>query len=219
MSISHAKAIKSAGIGAAAELAKKIPVLDCLIAGAERYYESIQHQQREEFVLVLADKLQKVTENAEWYQTREGQQFAKKVISSAMNAEYADKVEYFANALVNGPSLAPNDPHVLKFVELLRKLSKASLEVLAVLVKNAREVILTGNPRVYPASLAVSMNWHPSLAEACIQELHSEGVLSLVIEWSQDGQGYRKARWTEDAPNVTQFTIKFANFALAQHRS
>ena len=70
--------------------------------------------------------------NAQWIRTDEGEQYILKVLDSALDTQIEDKQELFVNALIQGIR-NPDIPHLekLKFIDMLRHLSRASIMILA----------------------------------------------------------------------------------------
>jgi hypothetical protein len=201
------RATKAIAVETVKELVTDIPVIGPLIEGIKAYHESIEEQQRESFIKEIADRLTALEANAAWYSSEEGQSFVKKVVASALNAEYADKLNYLANALVNGPILESNAAERLKFVEMIRHLSKPALDLLAVAVKNpaGREIVDGGE-------FAVALEWPPELADACVRELASAGALSSVSKWYKAEQVYRPQDHGMAQVMLTDLTRRFAAF-------
>lgn len=203
------KAAAGVTIETAKELLSQIPLVGALIEGVKSYKEDIEEQQREEFVQALVARVEKVEAGSQWFQTDEGQEFVKKVVATALNAEYADKVNYLANALANGPQV-PEDALRLKFVELVRQLSKSALYLLAAAVENTSDTGI-----VYSGALASKLGWKPQLADACVRELGAAGVFSSVKEWYWESQGeyYQPSLYSDKGQLlVTDLTRWFAAF-------
>lgn len=66
-----------------------------------------------------------------WLKPKKGVQFIRKVFDAALDEQLQDKQEYFINAMINGVN--PNIPPLekLKFIDILRHLSRSALIVLA----------------------------------------------------------------------------------------
>jgi hypothetical protein len=129
-------AMKKSAWAVAESLARRVPVVSELIEGASAYKESIEEQQRAAFIEALVARVDRVQDEADkWYQSPEGETFVKKVVATALNAEYADKIDFLANALVNGPLLGSDDAMRLKLVEMIRQLSRPALQVLVTSLK------------------------------------------------------------------------------------
>src|SRR5262249_29502885 len=151
---------------------------------------------------------EELKKNADWYKSDQGQKFVKKVVATALNAEYADKLKFLANALVNGPGLRGDDAMRAKFVEMIRQLSKSALEVL---VASLRRQIPSGTGQVMPGQLAGVLGWAPELVESCVKELFAFGVFSSTTRWIKSGENYRQAQYfPEGTPAITAFTKSFS---------
>lgn len=204
-------ALQAASKESAIEAAKLIPGMGSLIEGIRKYHEHIEEEQRALFIAEIADRLRKLedTFNKEWYNSEEGQILTKKLIASALNAEYADKIAYFANALIN-VCHANFEQNRNKFIEILRKISFSSLELLA------KEKILhekrgsNYSPEVLLGELVKITNWDPYLVESCVKELYSLGVFSSSTGFHVDGR--KNAVFSEGIPAFTSYTTKFIQF-------
>ena len=172
------KALTAGATEGAIEAAKLIPGVGILIESVRRYHETIEDQQREEFVDLISQRLEKIEQNSAWYASEEGERFVRKIVATALNAEYADKLEFLANALANGPELADDSASRLKFVEMIRSLSAPALEVLVASLEQQE-----GDGQVLAGRLAGTMNWPPYLVDACVNELRSLGVYSSIVSW------------------------------------
>ena len=111
-----------------------VPGLGQAIAGWDAYKRSLFDRSIRKTIKYLAEKVDNL-ENLfqhEWLQTEEGEQFARKVFDSAFDEQLEDKQELFINALING-TYDQDTPHLekLKFVDMLRQLSRVALLVLA----------------------------------------------------------------------------------------
>jgi hypothetical protein len=198
-------------IEVAKEALSHIPFLGDLIEGVKSYKEKLDEQQRQAFVDALAARVDDLETNREWYATAEGQEFVRKVVATALNSEHADKANLLANALANGPSLVPDQAQRMKFVELIRQLSKPALELLAVAVSNS-----SSDGVVHTGELAVMLKWAPELADACARELGSAGALSSVRAWYLNGEYYSREEWVDQGGlTVTKLTKAFAAFISA----
>lgn len=203
------KGLLSGAKEAAIEVVKTVvPFSGTLIESVRKYHESIEEQQQEEFVAALSERVEELRKNTEWYKSEEGQEFVKKVVATALNAEHADKVEFLANALVNGPTLGSDAAKRAKFIEMIRQLSKPALEVLV-----ASRQHPTGTGQVMPGELAGSLGWSPELVEACVKELYSLGAFSSTKSWIKNGDSYRQSEFfSEGIPSTNSITRTFAEF-------
>ena len=111
-----------------------VPGLGQAIAGYDSYHQSQFERNLLKVINYLQDKVQDLEAlfSSEWLKTEEGQQFSWKVFDSAFDSQLEDKQELFVNALINGV----NETDIqylekLKFVDMLRHLSRFSLVVLA----------------------------------------------------------------------------------------
>lgn len=204
---SKKKAMIAAGKEAAIEAVKEIPFVGSLIEGVRAYRESIEEEQRTALVEAIQSRLDLLEKYAEWFKSDDGQEFVKKVVATGLNAEYADKLKYLANALTNGPTLEQQQAKRLKYVEMIRQLSKASLEVLATAIAHP-----TGTGQVMPGNLATALGWHPSLVDSCVRELFAVGAFSSVASWYTQGDIRPRQYFDEGIPAITDVTREFAAF-------
>jgi hypothetical protein len=207
MALDKKKAVLAGVTGGALELAKVVPGLGALIESVRGYQENIENQQREAFVEVLSIRMDEMRDNAEWYKSPDGEEFVKKVVATALNAEYTDKIEYLANVLVNGPQLANDNARRQKFVEMVRQLSKPALDVLVASLKHR-----SGTGQVIAGDLARILGWHPSMVDACVQELYAVGAFSNVTAWYTQGEIHPMTSFQAGTAAVTDITQGLARF-------
>jgi len=205
---SKKKALAVGATEGAIELVKIIPGTGSLIESVRKYRENIEEQQREQFIRRLEARIEKVEGNSEWYATDQGEQFVKKVVATALNAEYADKLDYLANALVNGPTLGDENARRMKYVEMIRQLSKPALDVLIASLKNPPDT-----KQVIPERIAQEIDWLPALVSACVQELYAAGAYSNVINWHEQGGRMRPSeQFKVGTPAITEVTLGLVDF-------
>jgi hypothetical protein len=209
MPAKKSKGLLAAASEATIEVVKQIvPFSGAFIEGVRKYHESIEEQQREEFVQALSERVEELSKNAEWYKSEQGQAFVKKIVATALNAEYVDKLEFLANALVNGPKLGADEAMRAKFVEMIRQLSKPALEVLVASLGR-----VSGTGQVMPGEIAGILRWSPELVDACVRELYAFGAFSSTTHWAKSGEGYRQGQYfNEGVPARTDFTKSFSEF-------
>lgn len=201
-------AVAAGAMEAAIQLFELIPGAAIPIEGVRAYRERIEEQQREAFVRLLEERVAKLEHISEWYRSVDGEVFVKKVVATALNAEYADKIEYFANALVNGPRLGVDQARRLKFVEMIRQLSQPAIDVLVVALK-----FRPTSDDIDIGELAERLTWDPTQVDACVKELYSVGALSNVTRWDSSNGRSRKSSWFPDGvPAITSYTREFAKF-------
>jgi hypothetical protein len=136
-----------------------------------------------------------------------------------------DKQELFINALVNGVrDKETSHLEKLKFVDILRHLSLASLMLLADMHQMFKSKVkgrgrpgpsIDGSPLVDPGQIAqeLSDKYHPYLINASIYEMESQGLFSNIHEWrkSRDGK-YISGTYFNNALSYTDFTFRFVEF-------
>lgn len=205
------RAIKEGTKGAALECFKSVPVLSVLIEGVKNYQASIETQQKELFLELLRDRvaaLEKV-ENIEWFKTTEGEEVVKKIVASALNAEYGDKIEYFANALVNCAGDFEQAKR-LKFIETLRHVSKPALCILAEESELQQKRGKHFSPQVLVSELIERSGKEPHLVDACVKELGYLGVFSSTVSYTKDGK--QEQGFSSNTLAYTEFTERFVEF-------
>ena len=120
--------------GTAKSAAALVPGLAQAIAGLDAYRRSQLDRNIIKIVTHLQEKVDDLESflNAQWIRTDEGQQYILKVLDSALDTQIEDKQELFVNALIQGIR-NPDIPHLekLKFIDMLRHLSRAAIMILA----------------------------------------------------------------------------------------
>lgn len=193
--------LKAIGAGAYQvylELLKSIPPLKYLVAGLNGYEDYFIREQRVNLITEILQRIDALEDALEspWYQTSEGEEILKKTIASALNAEYAEKIEFFANITINGPQDI-EQLEKLKFIDMVRQLSKASLRVLAVavMIHNSAHGLHQIGQLIGTAASDTGLRDRDSV-KACINELIAVGLLQ------QNGSHV----------SASDFTVRFVNF-------
>lgn len=202
--------IDAVGTGAL-EVISLVPGFGVLLESVRAYQESIEEQQREQFITLLIERIE-VLENAAvngWYSTPEGVEVIKKIVASALNAEYCDKIEYFANVLVNCAGNFEQTER-LEFIEILRQVSKSALCILAKESELQQKRGRQFSPQVIVHELIQESGMDPHLVEALIKELGSLGVFSSTISFSTEGKPLQG--FSGGALAYTEFTTRFVDF-------
>jgi hypothetical protein len=70
----------------------------------------------------------------------------------------------------------------------------------------------TGSGQVMAGELAKVLNWHPSLVEACVQELYSAGAFSNVTHWTTTEEISPSMYFNKGTAAVTPITRGLAEF-------
>src|SRR3989304_6888017 len=120
------------GVGKSA--ASSVPVLGQAIAGWDSYKQGTFNRNVTSMIRHLAAKVEDIDGllNDKYFKTDEGELFARKLLDAALDNQLEDKQELFVNALINSPASPQVDELMkLKFLDILRHLSRASLIVLA----------------------------------------------------------------------------------------
>ncbi|MBD5803261.1 hypothetical protein AZOA_26970 [Azoarcus sp. Aa7] len=216
--------------GTAKSALSLIPGLGQAIAGWDEYRRSQFNRNVLALLQTLEQKVNdvRVFTTSEWLQTEDGQQFCWKVFSSALDSQLEEKQELFVNAFIQGvgkPEVAQLEK--LKFIDMLRHLSKAALMVLADMhTMYACQVRGLGRshdpvgpyPMVEPTDVAekLSNKYDPYLVTAAVYELQSHGLFSTTGEWRKLGDGtLRPSGGFQTALCYTDFAARFVEFISA----
>jgi hypothetical protein len=202
MTLDKKKALITSGVEAGIETLKLLPGIGILVESVRKYRESIEEQQQREFVEKILERVKYVERNLDWYRTEEGDCFARKVIATALNAEYTDKLDFIANLFVNGATLENAEAERFKYVEMIRFLSRPALQVLVKIVE-----ILPEHKGISVRNLAEEIGWEPAFIDACMLELHAVGAISQT--WFGDAKNPQH-RTLNNTPVITGFTKSFA---------
>ncbi len=111
------------------------------LAAYEQWKNRREAKALQKMIALLEERLEDVEGffSDTWYQSEPGQVFAEKVIVSALDGQMAEKQEFFVNALIRGVQQKEiEDDEKLKFIDMLRQLSKLSLAVLAEMHKTLK---------------------------------------------------------------------------------
>lgn len=187
-------------IGSAKALISRVPGLGEAIAGWDAYKRSCFERNVQKVVGHLNAKLDSLENffQKDYLKTEEGKQFVRKVFDAAFDPQLEDKQELFINALINGVNdKSTSELEKLKFVDMLRHLSRASLLVLAEIHKlflgqvrgPDRDPDQTSSyPLVAPDDIAekLSNKYDPYLVTSSISEMESQGLFSRTGEWRKD---------------------------------
>lgn len=209
-----------------------IPVLGQAIAGWDAYKRSSFDRNVKKVIEYLSQKLGSIEDffKDEYLQTEEGQQFARKVFDSAFDAQLEDKQELFINALINGvKNKTTPELEKLKFVDILRHLSRASLMILSemhkMLIKqvrgpNRQPDPTSSYPLVNPTAIAecLSKKYNPYLITSSIHEMKSQGLFSRTGEWRKDAVSSIQRPGGGFATEMcyTDFTARFVEFITTE---
>jgi hypothetical protein len=221
------KDLSEALSGTAKSALSLIPGLGQAIAGWDAYKKSSFDRNLKKTISYLADRIDDLGSffADDWIKTEDGQQFSRKVFDSAFDAQMEDKQELFINALVNGiRDKETSYLEKLKFVDILRHLSLASLMILAdmhqifapkVKGRGHPGALIEGSPLVDSSKIAqeLSDKYHPYLINASIYEMESQGLFSNIHAWRKGTNGkYISGTYFNDALSYTDFTFRFVEF-------
>lgn len=226
--------IGEGALGALKHMLEKFPVLGEAIAGYDAYKRSIFERNVENILTHLKNKAADLESlfSDEGLKSDEGQKFFRKVFDSAVDAQLEDKQELFVNALING---IENKTILyfekMKFVDVLRNLSLASLMVLSDMhnmfkdqVRGPGRVVSStkgGFPLVDHVQIAeaLSSKHEPYLVTSAIYEMESQGLFSNIGEWQKATNGsYRPGSGFANALTYTDFTYKFVEFITHKNK-
>lgn len=210
-----------------------IPGLGQAIAGWDAYKRSSFERNLRKVLSHLQNKVEDLGYfcSDEWIQSEEGQKFARKVFDSAFDAQMEDKQELFINALMNGVrDKDTSDLEKLKFIDILRHLSLASLMILSdmhLILKDrvkrpgSSDAALSGSSLVDPNKIAeeLSPKYPPYLVNASIYEMESQGLFSNIHEWRKTPDGkYVSGTYFNNALSYTDFTFRFVEFITTKEQ-
>ena len=166
------------------EAVKLIPGTSILIEGIKNYKNTIEENQRKRFLELLEERVNTLEKlvKSEWYSTDDGKEFVEKLVATALNAEYTDKMVFFRNMLFNGAIYEFDQIEKLKFIEMAAHLSKAALSVLAA----ANQIHIERGPRYSrqidgPSDINRIIeitHFDEDLVLSCVNELYSEGAFN-----------------------------------------
>ena len=204
-----------------------IPVLGQAIAGWDAYKRSSFDRNIRQLVEHLSEKVEDLSAffHEDYFQTEEGRRFTRKIIDAALDAQLEDKQELFVSALVNAPKSRQLDElQKLKFVDMLRHLSRAALLVLAEMHAMFASQVRgpkrnpdpsEGFPLVDPTRIAekLSDKYDPYLVTSAISEMESQGLFSRTGEWRRgEGGRYMPGGGFATEMCYTDFAAKFVEF-------
>ncbi len=208
----------------------QIPIVGALFAphdAYEAYQRSKFEHHTRQLLQYLSDQIKdlRVLFSNPWLQTTEGQLFARKVVDCALDSQLEDKQQLFGNVLIHG--IADHElPNLekLKFVDILRQLSRAALDVLAEMHPIYKDLVIrpgrardgrTGSPQISVEELIrrFSKKFHPFLIESAIAEMTSIGLFSRFSGWYRlpDGE-YHTESYVERPIMYSDFTARFVEF-------
>ena len=208
-----------------------IPGFQQAIAGYEGYKRSSFDRNLKNIVSLLMNKVEDLESfsSDEWIQSDEGQQFVRKVLDAAFDSQLEDKQELFINALINGVNeKETSNLEKLKFVDLLRNISLASLMVLSDMHNLYKDnTIRPGKSRngasnsrpIDKNKIAeeLSDKYHPYLTNSCIYEMESQGLFSNIHGWAKLPDGtFRSGSYFDVALTYTDFTCRFVEFITSR---
>ena len=223
-----------AGIsGAVKHSLSRIPGLGEAISGWETYNKSKFERNVKKTITHLQNEVADLESlfSDKWLQSEEGQQFSRKVFDSAFDAQLEDKQELFVNALING--IENKDLSFLgkmKFVDILRHLSLASLMVLADMhnmfkdkVRGPGRVVNSSTPlpHIDPIQIAqtLSTKYDPYLVTSAIDEMKSQGLFNKIGEWKKEPSGsLRAGAGFATELTYTDFTYRFVEFVTRKEQ-
>jgi hypothetical protein len=211
--------------GVAESALSLIPVVGQMYAGYEAHNKYKFEKNVTEVLKLLKDKVDNpgALFSEEWCKSEEGQKFCRKVLDAALDDQLTDKQELFINALIHGiTNKNLSELEKLKFVDMLRHLSRASLMILADMHKlysnklDSNSGILLDAPliQLHVIVAALGNQYDPYLIESCFDELKAVGLFSPTVSYDRTYEGiYRASRsYSEGNLTYTKFTAKFVEF-------
>lgn len=203
-----------------------IPVIGQAIAGWDGYRQSSFERNVNKLIDHLSQKIDDLGSffSADYFHSEEGQLFIEKVIDAALDSQLIDKQELFINALINAPTSQDGELQKLKFIDMLRQLSRAALMVLAEMHKMfSMQVRGPGRtpdptqafPLVDPTNIAEKLGniYEPYLVTSAISEMESQGLFSRTGEWRKDYNGkYTPGGGFATEMCYTDFAARFVEF-------
>ena len=206
------QALKEAIKEASIELFKKIPGLSLLIEGARKYKEYAENEQKKELLILLEKRIIKLEKgfNEDLYNSNEAKIYLKKLISTALNPEYADKLEFFANMLIN-TKMDYSQMERLKYVEMVRQLSKPALVVLDAANRLYKPASSSEPPTsIVPNQIAEETGFNLTFINVLISELYELGVFNPYVV--VPGKGIRNVSNREGIAAYTEYSERFSDF-------
>ena len=218
--------------GTAKSALSTFPVLGQIVATYDAYKKSSYERNMQKIIADLQRKVDDLNAffSEEWVKTEDGQQFCRKVLDSALDDQLTDKQELFVNALINGVR-DKDTPFLekLKFVDMLRHLSRASIMVLAKMHKMLIAQVrgpgrepdpISSYPLVDPTSIAESLSdeYDPYLVTSSISEMESQGMFSRTGEWRRDPTtgGHTPGGGFATEMCYTDFAARFVEFIRSE---
>lgn len=228
------KDLSEALSGTAKSALSVVPVLGQAIAGWDAYKKSSFDRNIKNTISFLKNKVDDFESlfSDDWVKSEEGQKFSRKVFDSAFDAQMEDKQELFINALINGiQNKQTTNLEKLKFVDMLRQLSRASLDILAELHKiysgqvrrpnNSQRI--DGSPNLSRDKIVehLSKSYDPYLIESSYEELKSVGLFSPNINYFKQANGsYHAGNYMQEGNYAyTYFTCRFIEFITTKEKS
>jgi len=205
-----------------------IPGLGEAISGWDSYQKSIFERNLLKVISHLQNKVENIETffSDEWIKTEDGKQYSRKVFDCTFDSQLEDKQELFVNVLINGVK----DKQIsylekLKYVDMLRHLSRVSLMVLAEMHKifisdvrgpNRHPHSNSSLPYIDSQKIAEKLSslFHPYIITSTINEMESQGLFSSTGEWiKKDSNGnYMSGRGFASGLCYTDFTARFVEF-------
>lgn len=216
-----------------AALAIHCPALSVAIQGWDKYRGSRFELYARRFLMFLYEKVAslEVLLSNEWLNSQDGQQYARKILEAATDGQLEDKHELFAHLFINGvQDQAAPYLEKLKFVDMVRHLSFASLCILAEMHKvYRRESAVEKNPRMRSGGACqitehrmideLAGRFDPFLVESAMAELQAVGVLSHFGSWKEKQGRFRATEISANAVVFTPFAEKFVRYIGAPRKA
>ncbi len=217
-------AVKSGLWGAVKSFAKRVPLWGDLVEGLEKCQDSIKEQTRIQMLGHLENRINNLNDEfknklQEYFNTQEGQLFCIKIMETALNAEYMDKQEIFVNALFNASDRNVSEDEKLRFIDLIRHLSKVALNVLyAIYEKYDKQLESTISlPQIIIRDVVTETHqkfqYSPELTDSAVRELRNIGLFSNVLYWNKSSSRISEGQYVNDTSFFyTLYTRRFIKF-------
>lgn len=207
-------------------LSTKYPILAPFFKGYDIYKKYNHDKNSADLIAQLESKVADSNKlfDDEWLKTEDGRIFFNKVIDAALDTQIKEKQELFVNALVNGiKNKEVEEIEKMKFVDILRQVSKLSLMVLHDMYEMFKDKSWNSNngtfsvSQIMPDRIAeeLSNKYDPYAVTAAIDELRSQGLFSNISGWGasvKNGKLRASGSINDGSFLYTEYTHKFVEF-------
>ncbi len=219
MSVSRKEKLKSGGNALLRVATSAVPILSNIVGGFDSYQQDCFNKSINKSLEFLENKVENIETlfNDRWLETDNGKVFVQKVFNCIIDQQLIDKQELFVNSLINGI----NDQKTtilekLKFVDMLRHLSFASISILYEIYELFKDGKLKSNNTIVThcdisGSILTNLitKFDKYLVDSAFLELKSQGVFSTL---SRPKEGSTSGWVTQNVDSYTEFTERFIKF-------